>query len=238
MGLTVLDAGIIIAVLDADDAHHHAARAALHDALDRGERLALPASAYAEAMVGPQRSHPDAVATVDAFIDALPATVEPATRDIARAAAALRGAMPDRSACRTPSCWRPRVSSGPTASSRPTSAGRTPGWTSASSGRATPGGDSAEHGGGMYSQSGPEWAVGAVSQAPPFTHGCRPQGAGDSGEPATASACPCLRAGLSAGLSVSAAGYAPVPVPQITSSPSSALSRNQRPKMTPTPMVI
>jgi predicted nucleic acid-binding protein len=90
VGLTVLDAGIIIAVLDADDAHHHAAREALRHALERGDRLALPASAYAEAMVGPQRSDRDAATTVDAFIDALPATVEPATRDIARGAAALR----------------------------------------------------------------------------------------------------------------------------------------------------
>ncbi len=32
----------------------------------------------------------DATTTVDAFIDALPAVVEPATRDIARVAAALR----------------------------------------------------------------------------------------------------------------------------------------------------
>lgn len=91
MGLTVLDAGIIIAVLDADDAHHHAAREALRDVLDRGGRLALPAPAYAEAMVGPHHRDRDAAATVDAFIDALPAIVEPATRDIARAAAALRG---------------------------------------------------------------------------------------------------------------------------------------------------
>lgn len=90
MGLTVLDAGIIIAVLDADDAHHQVAREALHQALGRGERLALPASAYAEAMVGPQRRDRDAATTVDAFIDALPAVVEPATREIARAAAALR----------------------------------------------------------------------------------------------------------------------------------------------------
>jgi predicted nucleic acid-binding protein len=90
VGLTVLDAGIIIAVLDADDAHHQVAREALKHALDCGERLALPASAYAEAMVGPQRSGRDAATTVDAFIDALPAVVEPATRDIARAAAALR----------------------------------------------------------------------------------------------------------------------------------------------------
>ena len=90
MDLTVLDAGIIIAVLDADDVHHRVAREALHDALERGERLALPASAYAEIMVGPQRRGQDAAATVDAFIDALPTVVEPATRDIARAAAALR----------------------------------------------------------------------------------------------------------------------------------------------------
>ena len=58
--------------------------------LERSERLALPASAYAEVMVGPQRRGQDAATTVDAFIDALPAAVEPATRDIARAAAALR----------------------------------------------------------------------------------------------------------------------------------------------------
>jgi predicted nucleic acid-binding protein len=90
VGLTVLDEGIIIAVLDADDVHHQVAREALHHALERGERLALPASAYAEAMVGPHRRDRDATTTVDAFIDALPAVVEPATRDIARAAAALR----------------------------------------------------------------------------------------------------------------------------------------------------
>ena len=90
MGLTVLDAGIIIAVLDADDVHHRIAREALHEALDRGERLALPASAYAETMVGPQRRGQDAATTVDAFVDALPTVVEPATRDIARAAAVLR----------------------------------------------------------------------------------------------------------------------------------------------------
>ena len=90
MGLTILDAGIVIAVLDADDVHHLVARAVLRDALERGDRLALPVSAYAEVMVGPHRSGPDEVATVDTFLDALPATVEPASRDIARVAAALR----------------------------------------------------------------------------------------------------------------------------------------------------
>lgn len=90
MGLIVLDAGVVIAVLDGDDTHHDVAREAVRHARGRGERLVLPASAYADAMVGPHRAGPDKVATVDAFVDALPATVEPATRQVARAAAALR----------------------------------------------------------------------------------------------------------------------------------------------------
>jgi predicted nucleic acid-binding protein len=90
VGLTILDAGVVIAVLDADDVHHHAAREALRDVLDEGGPLVLPASAYAEVMVGPTRRGRSESATVDAFVDALPAVVAPATRDIARAAAALR----------------------------------------------------------------------------------------------------------------------------------------------------
>lgn len=90
MGLTVLDAGVIIALLDAADAHHAAAVAALRIARDRGDVLVLPASAYAECLVSPQRRGPNAVAIVDRFLDALPARVEPADRSIAAAAAALR----------------------------------------------------------------------------------------------------------------------------------------------------
>jgi predicted nucleic acid-binding protein len=90
MALTVVDAGVVIALLDADDAHHAAAREALREALDRGDDLVLPASAYAECLVGPLRHGPEAAATVDAFVEALPARVEPVTRSIARAAAVLR----------------------------------------------------------------------------------------------------------------------------------------------------
>jgi predicted nucleic acid-binding protein len=54
--------------------------------------LVLPASAYAEALVGPSRRGADAVATLDAFLDALPVAVESATREIARRAASLRAA--------------------------------------------------------------------------------------------------------------------------------------------------
>lgn len=90
MGLTVLDAGVVIAVLDASDAHHDAAARAVSEARERGDTLVLPASAYAECLVAPHRRGADAVATVDAFLDALPARIEPATRGVAGVAAELR----------------------------------------------------------------------------------------------------------------------------------------------------
>ena len=90
MALTVLDAGVLIAALDASDTHHEASIAVLRAARESGDALVVPVSAYAEALVGPSRRGAEAVATVDAFIDALPAAVEPATREVAREAAALR----------------------------------------------------------------------------------------------------------------------------------------------------
>ena len=90
MGLTVLDAGPVIAVLDASDAHHRAAVQAFAAARERGDVLVLPASAYAECLVAPCRRGPEVAGVVDSFVDALPATVEPISRAIARAAAELR----------------------------------------------------------------------------------------------------------------------------------------------------
>jgi predicted nucleic acid-binding protein len=90
VGLTVLDAGVVIAVLDAGDAHHAAATKALTDSRDRGDELVIPASAYAECLVSPSRNGATAIATVDRFLDALPARVESATRAIGAAAAVLR----------------------------------------------------------------------------------------------------------------------------------------------------
>ena len=91
MALTVLDAGVVIAILDASDVHHLAAVAGVTSAIERGEELVLPASAYAEVLVAPHRRGRQAVAkTVDAFVDAVPARVEPATRPIAAMAAELR----------------------------------------------------------------------------------------------------------------------------------------------------
>ncbi len=89
MGLTVLDSGVLIAVMDRDDVHHATARAAVSAAL-REDDLVLPASAYTEVLVLPSRLGGDAVRQAEGFIDDLPARVEPASRQIAASAAALR----------------------------------------------------------------------------------------------------------------------------------------------------
>ena len=90
MALTVIDAGVVIAVLDAADSHHAVAVDAVRDALARGQTLVLPVSAYAEVLVAPFRRDAKSAAVVDSFIDALPATVQPTTREIGRVAAQLR----------------------------------------------------------------------------------------------------------------------------------------------------
>jgi predicted nucleic acid-binding protein len=90
VGLTVLDAGVVIAILDADDGHHAAARDALSSRLQARDQLILPASAYAEVLVAPQRQGESAVRAVDAFLDALPAMIQPLTAPIARVASRLR----------------------------------------------------------------------------------------------------------------------------------------------------
>jgi predicted nucleic acid-binding protein len=90
MDLTILDAGVLIAILNADDAHHERAREAVSTARSRGDRLIVPASAYAEILVAPLRQSATRGKAVDDFLEALPASVEPATREIARRAAELR----------------------------------------------------------------------------------------------------------------------------------------------------
>ncbi len=90
MGLTVIDAGIIIGVLDADDAHHQTARQVLSAVIGEGDRIAVPASAYAEALVGPSRRGPSGRQALDDFLADLAAEVEPITRQAAARAAELR----------------------------------------------------------------------------------------------------------------------------------------------------
>lgn len=90
MGLIVLDAGVMIALLERLDAHHHPAIAAVEAARAQGDRFALPASAYAEILVKPARRGQSEVAAVDGIVDTMPSAVVPIDRAIAASAARLR----------------------------------------------------------------------------------------------------------------------------------------------------
>lgn len=88
MAVVVLDASVVIAFLDAGDAHHAAAVAAIGRA--RRDELVLPSSAYAEVLVDPWRRGPEAVAVVRQFVVDVGIRIEPLTADIAERAARLR----------------------------------------------------------------------------------------------------------------------------------------------------
>jgi hypothetical protein len=88
VALIVVDASVIIGFLDAQDAHHQAAIAALGN--PAGGDLVLPVTAYAEVLVAPADRGSAAMDQVDAALAALIVRVEPVTPAIARAAARLR----------------------------------------------------------------------------------------------------------------------------------------------------
>jgi predicted nucleic acid-binding protein len=90
MGLTHVDAGVIIAFLDGDDGHHDVARSGLSTALADSERLSIAASALAECLVGPARRGPKAVELVRTLIERLPVSVVDLDEEIATQAAVLR----------------------------------------------------------------------------------------------------------------------------------------------------
>jgi predicted nucleic acid-binding protein len=88
MAVVVLDASVAIGVLDATDAHHAGAIAALAE--HESDELILPASAYAELLVAPWRRGARAAGGVDEFLNELAVRIEPLTREMARHAAHLR----------------------------------------------------------------------------------------------------------------------------------------------------
>ena len=88
MALAVLDASVVIAFLDPDDALHEAAVAALTE--HQHDQLVIPASVYAEILVGPYRKGVEEVAEVEAFLADFAVRIEAITPAIARAAARLR----------------------------------------------------------------------------------------------------------------------------------------------------
>lgn len=90
MALIVVDASVLIALLDAHDHLHALARAAL--ARHAGDDLKLPASAYAECLVGPARR--GQLAVTRNAIAALSLDIVPITVEVAEEAAGLRARYP------------------------------------------------------------------------------------------------------------------------------------------------
>jgi predicted nucleic acid-binding protein len=90
MGAVVLDAGVLIALSAADDAHHKVAVSAVRQARDAGRDFLLPASAYSESLVAPLRHSEEAAGLMEEFVDELPARLVTVDRRIGRTAAELR----------------------------------------------------------------------------------------------------------------------------------------------------
>lgn len=90
MGLTVIDAGILIGFLDGSDAHHLGAKRELTNARQRGDQIVVPTSALAEALVSPSSEGESSVAAVREFIERLPVKVADLDIVITVVAAGLR----------------------------------------------------------------------------------------------------------------------------------------------------
>jgi predicted nucleic acid-binding protein len=88
VGTIALDASVVIAFLDALDAQHEYAVEVLRPHLVPGNRLLLPASAYAEVLIKPMQQGTASV--VDGFVNDARMEIVPFDGVIARRAAQLR----------------------------------------------------------------------------------------------------------------------------------------------------
>ncbi len=88
MAIVVLDASVVIAFLDPRDVHHGAAVEAL--ARNRTAGFVLPATVYAEILVGPYRRSKATVSKVEAFVLDFGMEIHPIDKEIAKHAARLR----------------------------------------------------------------------------------------------------------------------------------------------------
>ena len=88
MGRVVLDSSVLLGIGDAQDALHRASVEALHRR--KGMDLVVPASAYAEILVGALKLGERTAERVEQMVDDLASEVYPIDREVARAAAAIR----------------------------------------------------------------------------------------------------------------------------------------------------
>jgi len=91
MGLTVLDASVLIGFLDRKDRHHPGSKDAIREALARRDDLVVPLVAYTEVLVGAIRQQGTrGKPLLDALLASLPARIVDASLDVGVAAAELR----------------------------------------------------------------------------------------------------------------------------------------------------
>lgn len=90
MGTVVLDASVLLAALDPDDAHHQAAAAALVAHHEQRRPMVVPASVLSEVLVAEARRGRPAVDQRRQLITRLFGTTRPIDDDVAVAAATLR----------------------------------------------------------------------------------------------------------------------------------------------------
>ena len=90
MGLIHLDAGVVIALLDADDVHHDAATTSLTSFRICGDRFAMSATAFAETLVQPYRTSPATVQHITGLCSQLPIEIVSLDQTIADRAAEIR----------------------------------------------------------------------------------------------------------------------------------------------------
>jgi predicted nucleic acid-binding protein len=88
VGLSVIDTSVLVAFLEATDAHHSAAVAELTRARE-SHALVVPIVAYAEVLVGPSRQGPRQEAVAEEFLSTI-GGIETVSVAIARRAARLR----------------------------------------------------------------------------------------------------------------------------------------------------
>ncbi|AXK34160.1 type II toxin-antitoxin system VapC family toxin [Streptomyces armeniacus] len=94
MDVAVLDTSVLLGVLDPNDSLHADARDAVRAERDAARSLVIPASVFAETLVGAHRQGPAVARRVAEAVDVLVDEVLPVCRDIADEAARLRAEVP------------------------------------------------------------------------------------------------------------------------------------------------
>ena len=94
MSTTLVDSGVLIALLDDTDIHHAASSSAIVSALRQGHSLAIAATTLAEILVRPYSVGDQAVSRCLNAIDRLPIAVIDLDRAISMKAEELRATIP------------------------------------------------------------------------------------------------------------------------------------------------